>query len=434
MKKDQTKIDDVLDGYALMARIPEDWRGPTLEIARTMAAAGQRAWIVGGAVRDLILERPIKDIDLVSAALPDLVEGLFDRTIAVGKAFGIIVIVHGGKEIEMATFRRERGYSDSRHPDQIEYADSPAIDAGRRDFTCNALYLDPLTGEIVDPAGGLADLRARHLRAVGEPAARFREDGLRLLRAGRFLAALDLEPAEGLLDAMRAERESIRGVSPERVLDEVAKVLTGPDPAKAVRALSDARVLELALPGWDGEVEGAIAVLGRILPHAARGEISPVALGLALLLAPAPCAAEVITERLERLKSSKDLRMTVQAILRLRAEIERLIDVDPPAEVIERGRRVALARDRHFEAAASLALAWKGADDVDLLVAVTGLRDLSVAAPSEPIELSARDAMEAGLKPGPELGDVLRRAKLAGLGGAFNDRASALAWLKAALE
>ncbi|QDV07373.1 tRNA nucleotidyltransferase/poly(A) polymerase [Planctomycetes bacterium Poly30] len=425
MEKDAGKI----DGNSLLSAIPVDWREPTLAIARTMREAGERAWIVGGGVRDLILGRPIKDIDLVSAALPDRVEALFERTVAVGKAFGIIVIVKDGKEIEMATFRRERGYSDSRHPDLIEYAESPAVDAGRRDFTCNALYLDPLTGEIEDPAGGLADLRARQLRCVGLPEERFREDGLRLLRAGRFLAALDLQPAEGLLAAMEAERESIRGVSPERVLDEMSKVLRGPDPARAVRVLSDAGVLDLSLPGWSRN-DLAVSALGRVLPGAERGEVSAVALGLAVLLAPDPTDLDSVADRLERLKSSKELRNSVLTVLRTRTQLDALVDAAEPADVLERGRRVALARDGSFEAAVSLAIARAADSSEGIREAVARLRALSAEAPPEPVALTAKDAMEAGYQPGPELGDVLRRAGLAALGGAFEDREGALAWLR----
>ena len=434
MKDDGQKI----DGLGLLSAIPEDWLAPTLEIARTMAAAGQRVWIVGGGVRDLILGRPIKDIDLVSAALPEQVEGLFERTVPVGKAFGIVVVVLGGKEIEVATFRKERGYSDSRRPDEVEYADSADVDAGRRDFTCNALYLDPLNGEIVDPSGGLADLMARELRAVGDPAARFREDGLRLLRAGRFLASLTLQPAPGLLEAMAAEVDSIGGVSPERVLDETAKILRGPDPARAIRVLSETGVLSRCLPGWtDRSVDGAASAdfLARCLPSASRGAVSPVALGLAVLLDPQRDGdAETTTQRLEELKTSRDLRTSVLSLLRVRGELLALMGEATPTAAVAVGEWVALARDPAFEAGVTLTQGADAEVAPDLAATVEVLRALSASAPLEPVELAAKDAMALGIRPGPELGDLLRRAKLASLGGAFSDLEGGLAWLAAEIR
>ncbi len=439
MGKDTSKI----DGQRLIEGIPGDWKEPTLKIARVMAEAGHRAWVVGGGVRDLILGRPIKDIDLVSAALPDTVEGLFPKTIAVGKAFGIVVVVEDGKELEMATFRRERGYSDSRHPDQIEYAETAEDDARRRDFTCNALYLDPLNGEIVDPAGGLADLAAGELRAVGGPEERFREDGLRLLRAGRFLAALDLRPGEGLLSAMQTERRSIAGVSPERVLDEVSKILRGPDPARAVGVLAETGVLELSLPGWADagsglDPQGRVAALRACLPNEGLGSVSPVALGLAVLLGPGAdvTATEVdeVIDRIDQLKASRDLRQAVVAVVRARRELEGVDQSTCELDTQEKGRRVALARDSSFEAGASFAAAWAHDGGKAMNAVADDLRALSRSAPSAPIELTAKDAMAVGLRPGPALGGTLRRAKLAALGGAFDDRAGALDWLRAEVE
>jgi tRNA nucleotidyltransferase/poly(A) polymerase len=460
MKDDGKKI----DGEALLRSVPGEWLTPTLEIARTMSAQGERVWIVGGGVRDLILGRPIKDIDLVSAALPDKVESLFPRTVPVGKAFGIVVVVLGGKEIEVATFRQERGYSDSRRPDQIVYAESPEVDARRRDFTCNALYLDPLNGEIVDPAGGLSDLAAKELRAVGDAAARFREDGLRLLRAGRFLAALDLQPAPGLLGAMAAEVDSIRGVSPERVLDETSKILRGPDPARAVGILAGAGVFAGCMPGWqdaDDPVDGAACaeVLDGCLPSQPRGQCSPVALGLAVLLDPGGAGdMDSALNRLDQLKASRELRSSVMALLRMRSELLDRVEQPVPAEALERGSWIALARDPFFEAGATLAVAGqpnaqpgglpdgKASDSAidsavdssvdsafdrgELIATLDALRALSDGAPSEPVELTPKDAMAAGLQPGPSLGEVLRRAKLMALAGEFDDRAGALAWLE----
>ena len=241
-------------------------------VARTLETAGYRGWIVGGAVRDLALGRPPKDVDMVSAAHPDRVLELFERTHPIGKAFGIVLVQVGGVDLELATFRTESGYSDTRHPDLIKFADSPQEDALRRDFTCNAMYLDPLSGEVCDPCGGLQDLAAGRLATVGTPQDRFAEDGLRLLRLARFGAQLGLEPAPGLLEAAGACAESLSAVSPERVRSELEGCLYRGAPERALEILAGARLLGACLP-WFARDEGLVShareVLARLGPAAA---------------------------------------------------------------------------------------------------------------------------------------------------------------------
>src|SRR6185503_18536023 len=141
---------------------------------------------VGGAVRDLALGLPPHDVDLASRLTPDELEGRFPKSASVGRAFGSMVLVVDGIPLQHTTFRSEHGYADARRPDQVRYGATLEEDASRRDFTCNALYLDPLSDELCDPQEGLADLRSALLRCVGDPAARFAEDGLRILRLARF--------------------------------------------------------------------------------------------------------------------------------------------------------------------------------------------------------------------------------------------------------
>jgi hypothetical protein len=313
----------------LVSRLPDPLRELAIGVCQALGEAGYRGWVVGGAVRDLILGRDIKDVDLVSAALPDNVEALFERTVAVGKSFGIIVVVVDGQEVELATFRRERGYSDRRRPDEVEYASSPEEDARRRDFTCNAVYLDPLTGEVRDPAGGVEDLRAGILRAVGDAAGRFREDGLRILRMARFVSTLNLEPAPGLLAAAEREAEALSGVSAERVRDELSKMMRGGRPSRALEILVEGGHAERSLPalGSANEVGARLDVV-RLLEEvvgaaAGRSEADGVVpgglweLGLAALFGPIPTeecprtgeeAAEALAERLTQLRCSRDER------------------------------------------------------------------------------------------------------------------------------
>lgn len=417
-------------GNALLEGLPAALLEPARRIARGLRGAGHQAWIVGGSVRDLVLGRAPKDIDLVTDALPDRVEELFERTVAVGKSFGVIVVVEGGAEFEVATFREERGYSDRRRPDEIRYADDPAVDARRRDFTCNALYLDPLDGRLADPSGGRRDLAAGLLRTVGAPADRFREDGLRLLRMARFAAALGLVPAEGLLEAAREERASLDGVSPERVLDELLKIVRQ---APAHRAM--ARSAELmehcglasrSVPGWsDGP--------RRVALLAAMEELQPPvdpAVGLAGWL---PGNAAAAGEALQHLRASNALRDQAVGLLERAAELGDLSvrgaeDAEARGALVETWREPATALALQYEAAR---MAAEGDADSDAARARwAAVAAMSAAAPPEPIELKAADLMAIGVERGPALGAGLRRCRLASLGGAFADRDGAFEWAR----
>jgi hypothetical protein len=217
-------------------------------IAARLAQAGHQTWLVGGAVRDLALGRRVHEVDLCTSATPDEIEAAFDMTVSVGRAFGTVIVVWEGLNIEVTTFRSERGYSDGRHPDEVVFGQSPEEDAERRDFTINALFLDPLTQALMDPTGGLDDLKAGLLRAIGDPNARFQEDALRLMRLARFAARFDLLIDEATEQAARQASAGIARVSPERVHKELSAMLSGPRSHEALRLLDGLGVLDVALP------------------------------------------------------------------------------------------------------------------------------------------------------------------------------------------
>ncbi len=442
----------------LTSRLPSPWRGLATGVCETLASAGFQGWIVGGAVRDLLLGRTIKDVDLVSAALPEVVEGLFDRTVAVGKSFGIIVVVLDGVEVEVATFRRERGYSDRRRPDEVEYASSPEEDAGRRDFTCNAIYLDPLTGEVRDPVGGVADLRGGILRAVGDAGGRFREDGLRILRMARFVSTFGLEPAPGLLAAAELEGESLEGVSAERVRDELLKTMGGGRPFRALELLVEGGHASRCLPSMGSEVEvrARLEALRRV--EASFGDRAPGSwgardaglweVGLAVLFGPAtwPMAGDsleeclsVLSDRLTELRCSREERREVAEVcVGCAGLLEAASTLDGGAELGDpevRGGLVQLWRLPARPAAAVLARAWtevagQGAALARLRDALAELESLDASAPQLPVMLTAGDLQDLGVPRGPELGRLLHRVQRASLGGGFTDRDGALAWAR----
>src|SRR5512144_2182764 len=173
------------------ARFPE----PILDVLRTLGAAGHRSWLVGGAVRDLLLHRPrtATDFDVATPARPEEVTRLFRRVIPTGVEHGTVTVLARGEPVEVTTFRGEGAYVDGRRPESVTFLEDLEEDLARRDFTMNALAYDPLAKEFRDPFGGKADLEKRRIKAVGEPAARFGEDGLRPMRAVRFLAQLGFE-------------------------------------------------------------------------------------------------------------------------------------------------------------------------------------------------------------------------------------------------
>ncbi len=219
------------------------------EVAATLGSAGHRALFAGGCVRDALLGRPLKDVDIATSATPDQVEALFrGQTVAVGKAFGVVLVSHGGFQFDVATFRTDGLYADGRHPDGVRFATAEG-DAQRRDFTVNGLFCDPESGEVTDFVGGLADLGARVIRAIGEPAARFGEDHLRLLRAVRFASVLGFAIEPATRAALERHAAQIRTVSAERVANEVLRmVCESPRPSVGLNLLRETGLLAHILP------------------------------------------------------------------------------------------------------------------------------------------------------------------------------------------
>ncbi len=193
------------------------------KIAERLQTAGFAAFWVGGCVRDFLLGREPQDFDLATDAKPEQVEKLFKRTVAVGKKFGVVVVVEGKHQFQVATFRAEADYRDGRRPEKVVFASAEA-DASRRDFTVNGLFYDPLTEKIHDWVGGEKDLRAGIIRTIGRPEERFGEDHLRMLRAVRFAAQLGFEIEPRTFAAIQSFAEKIKLISAERVRDELVKL------------------------------------------------------------------------------------------------------------------------------------------------------------------------------------------------------------------
>ncbi len=199
-------------------------------------------------MRDLLLGREPADYDLTTDATPEQVASLFPESVSVGAQFGVILIPRDGLKVEVATFRSDVGHSDGRHPDRVVYANTPQEDVRRRDFTINGLLMPHDTGEVLDFVGGRADLEAKVIRAIGEPDRRFAEDKLRMMRAVRFAARFGFEIEAATFRAVRRHVEEIHQVSPERLREELTKLLTEGAAKRAFELLDETWLLERVLP------------------------------------------------------------------------------------------------------------------------------------------------------------------------------------------
>lgn len=226
------------------------------QICHTLRSKGFQAFLVGGCVRDILLSREPADYDVTTDALPSQVEEIFPGSLTVGAKFGVVIVPEeapassdaGRLQVEVATFRSDVGYSDGRHPDRVDYTKSPQDDVKRRDFTINALLLDPETNEILDFVGGREDLEAGIIRAIGDPATRFGEDKLRMVRAVRFAARFGYAIEPATLKAIQKLAPEIDQISMERLRDELTKILTEGAARRGFELLDQTGLLIYLLP------------------------------------------------------------------------------------------------------------------------------------------------------------------------------------------
>jgi poly(A) polymerase len=218
-----------------------------VQIVKTLRDAGHTAYFAGGCVRDYLMKRTAEDYDIATSAKPEEVEHLFSKCIPVGKQFGVMIVVHGEFQFEVATFRTEDKYEDGRHPEKVSFS-SPELDAKRRDFTVNGLFYDPVSKKVIDFIDGKSDIRKKLIQTIGNPAHRFEEDHLRILRAIRFAANLNFNIEAGTWEAIRKYRKKIHLVSKERVRDELIKMFTRRGAGRGLGLLSESGLLAEILP------------------------------------------------------------------------------------------------------------------------------------------------------------------------------------------
>ena len=233
-----------------------------ISIIQTLRRHGFQAYLVGGCVRDLLLNREPSDYDVATSATPQQVMEILPETYAVGAQFGVVLVplpedqrssgdesaLSKSQAVEVATFRSDLGYSDGRRPDEVRFSQDPREDVARRDFTINGMMLDPLSGEVLDFVGGRKDLEAGTIRTIGDPERRFAEDKLRMLRAVRFAARFEYEIEAETLAAIQRRAQEIQAVSRERVRDELTRMLTEGHARRAFLLLDESALLKEVLP------------------------------------------------------------------------------------------------------------------------------------------------------------------------------------------
>jgi tRNA nucleotidyltransferase (CCA-adding enzyme) len=227
-----------------LADVPPD----VLDLCERLRSRGKRSWIVGGCVRDRLLGRPVADWDVATDARPKELLAIFPRAIPTGIEHGTVTVVKDGRHYEVTTLRGEGTYTDGRRPDWVEFVDDITRDLARRDFTVNAIALDPVDGRLIDPFDGRGDLERGLLRAVGDPQQRFSEDGLRVLRAARFVATLELELDPATEAAIAPTLDTYRKVAAERVRDEWLKAMKARRPSRAFDVMRRTGILGITCP------------------------------------------------------------------------------------------------------------------------------------------------------------------------------------------
>lgn len=433
-------------------------RSAAENIVRRLRAQGHEALFAGGCVRDHLRDVEPRDYDVATDALPERVAALFPgRSDLVGKSFGVVIVREGGHAIEVATFRRDGPYLDGRHPSSVTFTDAEE-DARRRDFTVNALFWDPVSGEIRDYVGGRADLGARLLRAVGDPDKRFDEDKLRLLRAVRFAANLGFEIEGETWRALRARASEILAVSAERVRDELSRWLTGPDPARGLDLMDGSGLLAVLLPevaaqkGVDQppqfHPEGDVFTHVRLMLEKLRGAGEVLAWSVLLHDIGKVTTRSVDRDGRIRFNGHEVVgeRMARDVLARLRFSNAKMDAIcacvgnhmtfkDAPEMRASTLKRL-LGRETfgdELELHRIDCLASHGDLSIyDFLVQRRSETSAEALKP-EPL-LRGKDLLDRGVAAGPRVGEMLRDAYELQLDGRLRDREAALAWLDGQLR
>ena len=422
------------------------------EIIERLHRAGHEAYLAGGCVRDMLLDRKPNDYDVATAALPDQILEYFPDSVAVGAKFGVILVLGDDAKVEVATFRCDHDYVDGRRPESVSFTRNAKQDVERRDFTINGMLFDPTEGRYLDFVGGQADLKAALVRAIGNPAERFAEDRLRMLRAVRFAARLGFTIEEETLRAIQDQAAKIEEISAERVRDELNRILTEGGAHRGFELLDETGLLEVLLPevaAMKGvpqppqfHPEGDVWVHTLLMLSQMENPSIPLAWGVLLHDVGKPptlrfaerirfdghveVGVRIAEQILERLRFSHDDRDQVMALV---ANHMRFMNVmDMRASTLKKFMRIESFHE-HLELHRLDCRGSHGSLDNHEFVR-RKLNETPVEELSPPRLLTGSDLIAAGYTPGLAFKEILDRAEDAQLEGAFESKEDALAFVK----
>jgi len=388
-----------------------------LKVVRVLRESGYEALLAGGCVRDKLLGEVPKDYDVATNAVPAEVGRLFDRTLTVGTQFGVVVVLLGGRQIEVATFRSDMSYSDGRRPEKVVFTDA-RHDSERRDFTINGMFYDPLADKVIDYVGGQEDLRKGIVRAIGNADERFAEDHLRMLRAVRFACRLDFEIEGKTWQAICKHAAKIERISAERIAGELEKIMVDPHRVKGVELAMECGLLEkIVCSVGINQLQVGIKVMGQLPKDCS------FAVAMSSLLA--ECGEKKAGQICRKLKTSNEVRRQVQWLV---GQHGKLLEAIP----LGKGQLKRWLAEPLFEPLVQLARCYlraMGRDEGKLRQLRRQIRDLG----DEPITpkrlLDGHELKRLGAPLGPMMGQLTEELYLAQLENEIKNETEARRWV-----
>ena len=423
-------------------------------IVDRLRTAGHIAYWAGGCVRDLVRGEVPKDVDIATDARPEVVQQLFRRTYAVGAHFGVIVVLENDFQFEVATFRSDGTYLDGRHPTEVHFS-SPEEDARRRDFSINGMFFDPPNDAVIDFVGGREDLAAGIVRAIRDPAQRFAEDRLRLLRAVRFATMLEFEIEPVTWSAIVQAAPTIQEISSERIREELMRIFLSPERVRGWDLLDGSGLMKAILPEIENlkgcaqppqfHPEGDVFRHTRLMLELLPDEVSlPLVLSVLFHDIGKPPTASVDEAGRIRFNGHDRIGAEMTEALMQRLRFSRA-EIDPTVEAVRQHMvfkdvpNMRIAKLKRFMARPTFA------DELELhRVDCAGshgmldnyefLQRKREEFANEPIIppplVTGDDLIALGLRPGPHFGEILEAIETQQLEGTLGDRPAALAWVK----
>ncbi len=389
-------------------------------IVEKLRAHGHEAFFAGGWVRDFLLRRKPKDIDIATSAHPEEVIRLFPKSLAIGAQFGVIQVLMYGHPYEVATFRSDNPYFDGRRPSSVEFS-GPEQDAYRRDFTINGLFYDPLADRLIDYVHGKADIQNRIIRTIGIPKDRFTEDKLRMMRAIRFACSLSFEIVPETWEAIRLLSPEILQISWERIRDELLKILIGPSPARGLDLLHESGIL--------------VHILPEIAPGQSQTELlnnAKTALG-ALRNPSAVVALSVLLQGTEK-SGGERARLICRRLRMSNEEAARIVDLITSQGSFSHAKDLRGADLRrllnkpdihdHLELHRANCISIRGGLD-NYWFCLNKLNEFASSPVAEPF-IGGEDLIKMGYSPGPIFKEILRTVEDLQLEGAIQTREEAI--------